>query len=114
MPIIGIQGKFRPNKVHSGRMEHGRRLMPDDVPALALYLVHPTFAPFRRFSGLAAQVPEAILRENRDERVAAREATANSSEISAPTMWAVERLLAGPESTQPVYVLGYCGSGGGA
>ena len=27
--------------------------MPDDVPALALYLVHPTFAPF----GVSAALP---------------------------------------------------------
>ena len=31
---------------YSGRMEHGWRSMRDDVPALAIYLVHPTFAPF--------------------------------------------------------------------
>ena len=68
----------------SGRMGHGWRLMRDSCAGAGYLPRAPHLCTVRRFTGLAAQVPEAILRENRDERVAAREATANSSEIARP------------------------------
>jgi hypothetical protein len=83
-----------------GRMEHGWRLMRDDVPAPAISLVHPTFAPFGVSPALPLRFQKPSCGKSRRPCGCSR-SHREFQRDSTPTMWAVEPSAPGRSRPNP-------------